>query len=199
MLFTTTVIAWMVVSSDWLVLVVLGRQWSQTGKILVFVGLAALLQPAINTIGWLFISQDRSRDMLWWATINAPISILSILAGLRWGAIGVAVSYCLTRILVVTPLAYWLVGRAGPVKTDDLYRRTAPFVLSAITTMLVCLAFRRFIPIASPIIGLMATAVLTAVTTLLVLLLLPAGRSALTDLRRTGLMLRSTRIGAVRE
>ena len=194
MLLTTTVIAWMVVSADWLALVMLGPQWSETGKILVFIGLAVLLQPVINTLGWLFISQGRSRDMLRWATINAPISIFSIVAGLPWGARGVAASYCFGRVLLVTPLAYWLVGRRGPVSTSDLYKRTVPFVLSSVTAMLVCLAFRRFIPIDSPIIGLIATAALTAVTTLIVLLLLPAGRSALTDVTRTWVMLRSSRM-----
>ena len=199
MLLTTSVIAWMVVSSDWLVQVMLGKQWSLTGRILVFVGLAALFQPVINTVGWLFISQNRSRDMLRWATINAPISMLSILAGLPWGGIGVAASYCLTRILVVTPLAFWLVGRTGPVNTSDLCKRTAPFVLSSIMAILVCLAFRRFIHVGSPIVGLTTAVVLTSVTTLVVLLLIPAGRSALTDVTRTWGILRSKRLSTVSE
>ena len=99
--------------------------------ILVFMGLAGLIQPLINTAGSLLVTQGRGRDLLYWSIISAPLSILSIVVGLPWGATGVAASYSLTRIFVTHPLMYWFVGRSGPVRTKDFYKLLAPFVLSS--------------------------------------------------------------------
>lgn len=117
-----------IVCSDWLVLIVLGSRWIGTAQVLVFLGIAALFQPVTNSAGWLFLTEGRGRHMVQWAMMNAPISRVSIMAGLPWEPTGVAASYSLTRLLVVNPLLYWFVGRKGPVRTGDFYRHLAPFV-----------------------------------------------------------------------
>ena len=78
-------------------------------------GIAGLFQPVAATGGWLLVSQGRVRDMLRWSLINAPISILSILAGVPgcgW-CCGVVFD---GRIFVAIPLLFWFVGRTGPVR-----------------------------------------------------------------------------------
>jgi PST family polysaccharide transporter len=183
MLLTMPAITLVIVSADWVVQLVLGSQWTAASRIVFFLGIAALFQPVLNTMGWLFLSQGRSREMLQWSMINAPISIASIICGLPWGAVGVAASYSLTRVVVVNPLVYWIMGRSGPVRTKDLYGHLAPFVLASIAAFLACLAFRSFVVLHSTILNIAASGIVILVTTLAFLLLFPVGRSALVDVK----------------
>jgi O-antigen/teichoic acid export membrane protein len=183
MLLTMPAITLVIVSADWLVRLVLGSQWTGAARIVFFLGIAALLQPVLNTMGWLFLSQGRAREMFHWSLINAPISIVSIVCGLPWGAVGVAASYSLTRVIVVNPLMYWFVGRSGPVRTRDLYGQVVPFILASTAALLACLAFRQLVSLNGVLVNIAASGIIIAVTTLGFLLLFPTGRRALLDVK----------------
>jgi O-antigen/teichoic acid export membrane protein len=190
MLLTMPAMTLAIVCSDWLVLIVLGSQWTGTARVLALLGIAALFQPVVNSAGWLFLTQGRGRHMLQWSMMNSPISIASILVGLPWGPIGVAASYSLTRLLLVNQLLFWFVGRTGPVRRADFYRHLAPFVLAAMASVLACLAARWLFHLETPIIGIACSAAITAATTLATLWLIPAGRAALLDVKYSILLLR---------
>ena len=189
-LVTMPAVMLMLATADWLVLIILGPQWGESAKIFVFMGIAGLFQPVAATGGWLLVSQGRVRDMLRWSLINAPISILSILAGVPWGVVGVAASFSIGRILVANPLLFWFVGRKGPVRMGDFYRLLAPFTAASIGSLAACLAFRRFVPIENPVVGFVACGIVMAISMPLFLALMPAGRNALADIKNSvGLLL----------
>ena len=179
----------MLATADWLVLIILGPQWGDTAIIFIFMGVAGLFVPVASTGGWLLVTQGRVRDMLRWSLINAPISVLSIIAGLPWGVVGVAASFSLGRILVANPLLYWFVGRSGPVRMGDFYRLLAPFTGASICSLVACISFRRFVEIENPLLGFVGCGIIVAITTPLVLALMPTGRKALVDLKNSMLML----------
>lgn len=188
-LLTMPGVALMIVTSDSIIRIVLGEQWMGATQIFVLLGVSALFQPIANTTGWLLISQGRTNHMLQWGLISGPIIMLAIVAGLPWGAIGVAASYAFTKVCVVDPLLYWFVGRKGPVRTIDFYRTIAPFVLASVCALLAGLAFRRWSGLATGLSSILACAIITAVTTFLTLALMPAGRKALYDVRDSSLLL----------
>lgn len=190
MLLTMPAITLLIVSADAVVQIILGSQWTAASQIVFFLGIAAMLQPVLNTMGWLFLSQGRSREMLQWSMINAPISIASILIGLRWGPVGVAASYSLTRVIIVNPLVYWMMGRSGPVRTRDLYGRLIPFILASVAAFLACLAFRSFVVLSSTILTIAFSGVIILGTTVAFLMLFPMGRSALLDVKYLLVLLR---------
>jgi PST family polysaccharide transporter len=194
---TMPAITLMLATSDWLVRIILGPQWGYTAKIFVFMGIAGLFQPVVATGGWLLVSQGRVRDMLRWSLINAPISVLSIVAGLPWGVVGVAAAWSFGRVLIANPLLYWFVGRSGPVRTSDFYRLLAPFTGASLFSLVVCLAFRKFVFITNPIVGCAVCALIIAITLPLALLLMPAGRKALADIKYSMLLLRSNKSAVV--
>lgn len=171
------------VAADWLIHVVLGEGWIQAAPILVFISVAGLFQPVAKTGRWLLVTQGRTPEMLRWSTINASIAIASVVVGLNWGAVGVAVAYSLTRLLIANPLMFWYIGRTGPVRTGDFYRQLVPFTIAVGAAIACCLLLRSYVVIESPAIGVMACALIIGVVTLFVLCLLPRGRSTLTDLR----------------
>jgi PST family polysaccharide transporter len=183
----------LLVSSDWLISIVLGSQWKDAGLILVFMSVAGLFQPVVNTAGSVLVTQGRGRHLLYWSLITAPLSLLSIVAGLRWGAVGVAASYSLTRVFITNPLMFWFIGRTGPIRTTDFYRLLAPFTLASLVGILACLSFRYFFSVGNPVLGVAACGILIATANLAVLALTPSGRATLLDIKNSLLLLRPVR------
>jgi PST family polysaccharide transporter len=195
-LITMPTVVLMIATSDWIIRIVLGSQWVGAVRIFTLLGVSALFQPIANTTGWLLVSQGRGSHMLQWGLISGPLIITSFLIGLPWGAPGVAASYALTRVCVVDPLLYWFVGRQGPVKMIDFYKTMAPFVFSSLIALLATLSFRKWGGVDSAFWTILVCFAITTMTTVLALAVLPAGRSALIDVKNSTLLLVQKRSSA---
>jgi O-antigen/teichoic acid export membrane protein len=182
---TMPLMAFLIATADWMVLLVLGPKWTGAGRIVAFLGIAGFAQPICNTAGWLYMTQGRTHHMFQWGLIGGTISIIAIVAGLPWGGVGVAASYSLTYVCVVAPMVFWFVGREGPVRARDVYRTVAPFFWASTATLLALLWFRRWTRIERPVIGIVVCLAIATGLTLLVLAVIPAGRRALKDLGHT--------------
>jgi O-antigen/teichoic acid export membrane protein len=186
---TMPLMAFMVVTSDWIVGVVLGPQWGESALIFSILGAAGVVQPVASTAGWLFVTQGRTREMLRWGLIGPPLLVLFIVAGLPWGAAGVAASYAVGYLCVVAPLLLWYVGRRGHVRAADIAAAVAPMLCAALCVAGALVLFRRVAGPLSPLAGLAAGFAVTVGVTLLLFALLPRGRRALQDLSRSLLVL----------
>lgn len=180
---TAPLMVFMMATSDWLIQILLGDQWSDASQIFIWLSLAGLIQPIANSTGWLFISQGRTRHMFQWGIISGTITIISFWIGLPWGAIGVSASYSLFWLGAVMPLLFWFVGRTGPVKTKDFYQTSVPFLFASLGTALGLVFFRQRVEISSPWIGCVLALLIAVGINLLILTLLPAGRAALKDFK----------------
>ena len=176
-------IALLIGTADWVVLVILGPQWTEAGRIFAALGVAALIQPIANTTGWLFISQARTDDMFRYGLVASTIIVAAILSGLHWGALGVAVVYALVWVTIVTPLLFYWVGRKGPVRPRDFYVTVAPAFCAAMGVLLALFLFRRSGVVVSPVGGLAASVPIACAVAVLFLYAIPAGRRALRDFR----------------
>ncbi len=178
---TTPLIVFLIATSDWIILFLLGEQWSEASPIFSLLGIVALTQPVASTTGWLFITQGRTNHMFQWGLVGSTLSVVSIIAGLPWGATGVAASYSISGLLIRTPILFWYVGRAGSVKGIDLYRTMAPSVFASLCSLLVIFAVRQYIEIQNPLTGIILGFGITVAITLLILVILPTGRKSLND------------------
>ncbi|MEE8106866.1 MAG: lipopolysaccharide biosynthesis protein [Planctomycetota bacterium] len=173
-------VVFMIATSDWLVGLVLGPQWGGAATVFLVLGLTAIVQPINHTAGWLFITQNRSREQLRWGLISMALIVGSILAGLPFGVLGVAAAYAGSSCLICTPLLWWYIGRRGPVTASGLWRTVAPFAFAAVVTLAILVLFRfRFD--ASPLAGLAIAFSLTVIVDLGVLACFARGRAALAD------------------
>jgi O-antigen/teichoic acid export membrane protein len=183
-------VVFMIATSDWLVLFLLGPQWIETGRIFMLLGIAAIIQPVSRTCWWLFATQGRVREMFHWSLIGGVIAIASILAGLPWGAVGVAASYAITDLCLYTPLLFWFAGRTGAIRTGDFYRTIAPSACASLCALAVLLVSRQWLALIHPAILRLGIAfALTAIVSLLVFAALPAGRLAIQNFKEIFLLL----------
>ena len=184
-LLTMPIMAFMIVSSDWLVAIVLGPKWAGVSRIFSLLGIVGLVQPLASTAGWLFVTQGRTDDMFKWGIIGSTITVAAIVAGLKWGAVGVAAAYSFTSVLIVVPLLFWFVSRSGPVRMSDFYRTIAPVALASMCAFGVLIFLKRSVSFSSSLVGLAVSFIVVVATTLSILVLLPQGRLVLLDLKQT--------------
>lgn len=177
-------VIFMCATSDWLVLFLLGSQWTETAHIFRLLGVAAVMQPVTSSALWLFSTQGRTREMLNWGFFGSGIAVCSILVGLPWGATGVAFTYAISDLCISTPLLFWYVGRRGPVKPRDFYRTIAPSVCATLCSLAALLVFRPWLEVVHSLAVRLSLALLIAVaSSLLIFSALPAGRLALRSLK----------------
>jgi PST family polysaccharide transporter len=127
--------ALMIAASHPLVAVILGSKWSAAAPILGWMGISALYMPLTYTFGWLYLSQDRTPEMLRANIVNGGLSALAIAAGLPYGATAVAAAFAVSGALVRVPILCWLVTRRGPVGLPQLVQSLAlPLVATGVST-----------------------------------------------------------------
>lgn len=129
--------AFVAVTAPRIVDVVFGPGWEEVGPILRWLAIAGFIQPVCNSLGWLYISQDRTKDLMHWGFVGCSLIVLSFVAGLAWGPIAVARSYAVTTYALIVPLGYWYAGHRGPVTSMDLARLTGTTLLLAIPVVTV--------------------------------------------------------------
>lgn len=175
-------VAFLIATSDWLVAVLLGPQWGESARILAILGFGALLEPLASTNGWLLISQGRTRELLRLGVVDTVLRFGFIALALPWGANGVAAAVT-ARVFVVVPVICYVVGRRGPVRTADILRPAIAPAIAAVGVFALLLALRWAVPLPSPLASLLVSFVLAAAASFAILVALPSGRGALTDLR----------------
>ena len=131
-------------TSDWIIVIVLGEQWLPASPIFLWLSMIAVLQTALSGSGWLFITQGRTKEMMHWGIIGSILTITSFVVGLRWGAIGVAVSYSLSGVVIRTPIYLWMVCRKGPVSIRIYSKLIVRYLQPAILIYLL-IRFLRFL------------------------------------------------------
>ena len=165
--------------ADALIPFLLGPQWGASAPIFMALGFAGLVQPLNNPAGWLFISQGRTTEYMTWGFVTAGIAIAAFLAGLPWGALGVAVAYAISEYLKTVPL-WRYISRRGPVRGGDVLRACGPLMLAAHVALGVVWLARPAlpgpVPAALAVSGLLAYAAFVAA-----ILPFPGGRATLAE------------------
>jgi O-antigen/teichoic acid export membrane protein len=104
-----------------LTLVVLGPKWEKAATILASFTMVALYYPLSNVASWLFATQGRGRDALIGFSISSVVTVVSFIAGLPYGPVGVALAYSIACLTILLPVRFYIAGRQGPVGIADLW------------------------------------------------------------------------------
>jgi polysaccharide transporter, PST family len=139
-------IAFVLVSHDQLILLLLGEKWAGISPIFGILAIGALFAPIGNSTGWLFLSQDRTREMRNWGAVSSALFVLSFAMGLPWGPVGVAACYVTVGGVIQGPLLLWACTRSGPVALRDVLRALLPHALSVLICCAVEFTLARVLP-----------------------------------------------------
>lgn len=114
------IVVFMLIEAQCTVSLVLGPQWADVTKIFIALGPAAIMGTFNVAPGWLFISRDRTRILLLYGLVSAPVTVIAFFIGLNWGVLGMAwafsIAFCSCYLAIVpisckdTPvglLDYW--------------------------------------------------------------------------------------------
>ena len=175
--------AYMIASSDWLILAVLGPRWVGAAPILALLGLCGLATPLACMIPWLLLSQDRSNHLLLFCSIGTMTRVVAVAVGLHWGVLGVAAAFSIDSVLVQIPLLLWLAQKSGPVRAGHLVRCLGAPVAASGLILVLTTALRLWHPVDSPYALLALATAVSAGAFAATLLASPGEREVLRDLR----------------
>ena len=181
LLVTTFIGALLCGTADWIVLLLLGEPWLPAAPIFAWLGLMVFTQPLGNTAGWLFVTQDRTRELFRWGIVGSALAVASFVVGLSWGVVGVAASYAISGVFVRTPALIWYVTRSGPLTVGDFVRTTLPYTAAGVAVVASVIGLRHVVEFGGPVHGLLATLGLAVFIYGLFMVSIPSCRLALRD------------------
>ena len=91
------------VTAEDLVVILLGEKWRPAGFLLSIIALRGIFQIVEGSQGWLHLSTGRADRWRNWGIIAAAVQVLAVLAGLPFGATGVAVAVVMTSLILAIP------------------------------------------------------------------------------------------------
>jgi len=86
-----------------LVLLLLGSQWSEAGRILAVLGPSVGVAIIYYTHGWMHISLGTPQRWFRWGVVALIVTSLLLIAGVQFGALGVAVAYSASFYILMLP------------------------------------------------------------------------------------------------
>lgn len=96
-------VAFLFVVADEAIPFVLGDQWAGSVPLFRALAPAAFLGTLNSGVGWIFVSLGRTRRQFKWSLAVSVLTVFSFFFGVRWGAVGVAISFTAGRLLVQLP------------------------------------------------------------------------------------------------
>ncbi len=119
---------WAAMEAPSLVPLVLGPAWTKAAPIVAWLSVGTVVVPFGASAYWLFVSQNRVAAQLRFGMISGVLLITSILVGIHWGPIGVAMAYAGFGP-VIQGVQLWGATRAGPVSMAAVLRAVYPIGL----------------------------------------------------------------------
>jgi PST family polysaccharide transporter len=148
------VVALVIGTAPWIVALLLGAQWTPVIPIVSVLSLFAFVQPSASILGTLIVVYGKPDRMVRWRVLSTPIIIVTLAAGLPWGAVGVATTMALGGVLLRAPLFFWYAGRSLGISPHRLLGSTLHYVFAGLLAALVLTELRGVWSPRSPIVGL---------------------------------------------
>ncbi len=160
--------------------IALGPQWSGIIPLFEILAAVSFIQPTLTLWGMVLLSLGLGRRYFFLGIFNTLVIVAGFLCGLRWGASGVATGYAVATYATIYPTLEWAF-RNTPLKvrdfTSSVYRPFVAGITSALCSRMSMIHFG----IESDWMKLLSSAMIFFFCYLLVLLLLPGGRTQLQD------------------
>lgn len=181
-LFLTPGLVCLAFMSDEAVRVLYGREWITASAIVSWFAAASLLAPAGAAATWLFVSQGRTSQMLRYGLVGQLLTVLSLVLGLPWGPVGVALAGAIFSA-PIHGVTVWGATRAGPVRLAQFLKMLLPIALAIVASAGLVYAVARQLGELSlhPVIALLIGLATAYAGTAMALCASPSGRRIVRD------------------
>lgn len=128
-----------------LVLVLLGQKWNEAGRIFTWFspGIGAMLLYCAHI--WIHLSIGKAERWFQWGLVDLVVTALFLIAGLHWGAEGVAIGWVAAYWIIMLP-ALWYAGRPIQLGVTSLLGAIWKYVAAAIAAGFVEVFVARLLP-----------------------------------------------------
>ena len=118
--FGQPIAALLLVAADEIILTLLGDQWREAIPIFRWLGIWGYLLVTQSGYTWILISLAQTNRLLKWAIFTSSIQSLSIIIGIQWGAIGVAIAISVSNLALKLPELLYCY-RKTPITLRDFW------------------------------------------------------------------------------
>jgi O-antigen/teichoic acid export membrane protein len=93
------------------ILTIYGEKWMAVVPILQIFCLEGMGRSVGTTVGWIYLSQARTDIMFKWGLFSGVVRVASIIIGLQWGVVGVAIAIVLSGYTILWYPSWVIPGR----------------------------------------------------------------------------------------
>lgn len=176
-------LAFMVIEAHNLIVVLLGDQWLDAVPLFQLLSAAGFADSLRKATDWAYMSEGRPDRQLRWGLIYAPVMVVAVGIGARWGALGVAIGFAVASWLLVYPAIRFCARRSALRAADFVGAMWRP-IFSALLAAALLYAARPWFSADSSLLELVVRLPLFIALYLGAWLLLPGGGAAARDLLR---------------
>jgi polysaccharide transporter, PST family len=120
------------VTGEDVTVILLGEKWRAAGSLLRIIALRGIPQVVEGSQGWLHLSIGRADRWRNWGIVSLAVQIVAVLAGLPFGATGVAVACVIASILIAIPSINYA-GRPIGLGSGLVIRVVGPQLIGAVS------------------------------------------------------------------
>jgi O-antigen/teichoic acid export membrane protein len=125
-------IAFLSANARAVIVLLFGAQWLPSVPIFQALVPAAALMTITACVGWIFLSLGRARRQLRWASFTTAVTVAAFFIGVRWGAVGVALAFSLSRLVLFVPTLVYTCHDSPVAWTAILTTASRPALASII-------------------------------------------------------------------
>ncbi|MGL6338923.1 MAG: lipopolysaccharide biosynthesis protein [Waterburya sp.] len=176
------IVGFMFASADKVILLMLGEQWLGVVPIFQFLMPAAFIGTFNVAAGWVYQSLGRTDRQFRIGMVMATTDILLFSLSLRWGAIGVAAAYGLSRpFLMVISIVYCYTGTF--LKVADFFKTISRPIIAAISAAIALIGINYFLLVdVNLFVGLFIDLCLYFCFYLAIWIFMPGGKSEMREI-----------------
>ena len=121
------------VTAEDLTVILLGEKWRVAGSLLGIIALRGIFNVVEGSQGWLHLSIGRADRWQNWGIVSLVVQVVAVLAGLPFGARGVAIAVVVASLLIALPSIIYA-GRPIDIGAALVVRAVGPQLVGAIST-----------------------------------------------------------------
>ena len=177
---TMPLVVFLAICSKSVINVVIGSQWTDASRIFQVLAVTAFIQPVSSTAGIVLLSLGRSGRLLKFGIFNSSFIVLGFVAGLKWGAVGVAAGYAIASYVILLP-GLWYCFRGTPVSLGTSLRAIGRPIVASLVMGFAIMWVHSYLPQLADIAVVCISFVVALCAYLLVWISMPGGIRILRD------------------